>query len=62
MKLNDKQGTFWVIDGLRIKKKKPFKVKEVARRLNPPTKNIKEQTPFLRAQEPLVADQRNFFT
>lgn len=33
MNSNDRNGTFWVIDGVKVKKKKPFAIVEVTRSL-----------------------------
>ena len=62
MKTNEKQSTFWVVDGLKIKKKEPFVVREVSRQLIVHSKYNKEYTPLLRPEESLISDQRNFFT
>jgi hypothetical protein len=35
MTSSNRQGTFWVIDGLRIKKKRPFAVTEIQRIFQP---------------------------
>lgn len=62
MKTNEKQSTFWVVDGLKIKKREPFVVKEVSRQLIAKDKYNKQHTPLMRPEESMVADQRNFFT
>lgn len=49
MKGSVKQGNFWVVDNIGIKKKEPFKVKEVMRSLTPACKNIQDQTPLILA-------------
>lgn len=53
MSLNDRNGTFWVIDGVRVKKKKPFFVTEVPRTLKIHENKIeRNQTPIIITHEP----------
>jgi hypothetical protein len=56
MKTNEKQSTFWVVDGLKIKKKEPFFVREVSRQLIVQSKYNKEYTPLLRPEESLISE------
>jgi len=55
MSVNDRHGTFWVIDGIRVKKKKPFSVIEISRTLKiNDNKAEKIQTPIILTHEPHI--------
>lgn len=60
----NRQGTFWVIDGVRVKKKQPYIVTQVDRVLHLPTpKPNKHPDPHIPGSEPAVpVGERYFFT
>jgi hypothetical protein len=64
MSTSNRQGTFWVIDGVRVKKKNPYFVMEIDRVLNIHTpKNDKIPEPHAPPHEPTVpVGERYFFT
>lgn len=43
MSAGNRQGTFWVIDGVRVKKKIPYLVTQIDRVLNVPIRKTDKQ-------------------
>ena len=64
MNAGNRQGTFWVMDGVRVKKKQPFIITETPRTLqNAIPKPIKNQETPIVVNEPVVAvGEKYFFT
>lgn len=60
----NRQGTFWVIDGVRVKKKQPFQVALVQRTLHIPTPKPAKQPdpPPIQLDPSMPAGERFFFT
>lgn len=61
MSTQTKQATFWVIEGIKVKIKQPFVVKEVDRVLSDKFSNAESQEQNLMMFEEMF-DGGNFFT
>lgn len=61
MSAQTKQTSFWVIEGIKVKKKQPFVVKEVDRALSDKFSSRESQEEKLKMFEEMF-DGGNFFT